>query len=334
MGLILHLGAAVKSYGTRWVVVLFAVVAVPLAVGAQEYEGDGKVEGKIVNAEGQGLGDAVITAVFAETGTGPEAEASEGDGDFEVEDLKPGMWTLTVSAPHLGYGGEIVDVEVLEDDTPELEIVLQPMQTLLDQGNATLQAENYAEALHNYERLLVALPDNATLHQPIALAYKGLGQHEQALEHFAALLQGWQNLPAGTLPPAPAVQIEIRIQAMSSAAQIADYPQMHAYLESIGEGGGAEQVVSGLVEISANTLMAAQESYQEAVSVLDVAIQRSPNAPLAYYYRGMSYVQLENDDAARADLSKFVELSPAENAQVRQAKDILEKLAPASESQQ
>ena len=154
---------------------LLAIVAVPLAAGAQEYEGDGKVEGKIVNAEGEGLGDAVITAVFAETGTGPEAEESEGDGDFEVEDLKPGMWTLTVAAPQLGYGAEFVDVEVLEDDTPELEIVLQPMQTLLDQGSASMQAENYAEALHDYRRLFAALPDNAMLHQPIALSYKGLG---------------------------------------------------------------------------------------------------------------------------------------------------------------
>ena len=121
---------------------------------------------------------------------------------------------------------------------------------------------------------------------------------------------------------------------MSSAAELEDYSRMHAYLDAIDATASVDQVASGLMEVSANTLMNVQENYQEAVAVLDVAVQRSPNTPLLYYYRGMSHVQLENDDAARADLSKFVELSPSEDTQVQQAKDILEKLGQASESQQ
>ena len=322
-----------KSHTTQWFIVLLAVVALPVAASAQEYRGDGKVEGKIVDAEGEGLEDAVVTAVYAETGTGPEAEEAGRDGDFEVDDLKPGMWTLTVAASHLGYGGDVVEVEVLEDDTPELEIVLQPLQTLLDQGRASFQAENYADALDAYLKLFVALPDNVMFHQPIGFAYQSLGQHEQALEHFEAFLQGWQDLPEGTPPPPPGAETEIRIQAMSSAAQLEDYGRMHAYMDSIDEAASVEQVVLGLVEISANTLINAQKNNQEALSVLDVAVQRAPDAPLAYYYRGMAQVQLKNYDAAKVDLGKFIELSPTEDAQVQQAKDILEKLGQSSEPQ-
>ena len=322
-----------RSHTTQWFIVLLAVVALPVAASAQEYRGNGKVEGKVVDAEGEGLENAVVTAVYAETGTGPEAEEAGNDGDFEVDDLKPGMWTLTVAAAHLGYGGDIVEVEVLEDDTPELEIVLQPLQTLLDQGRASLQAENYADALDAYLKLFVAMPDNVMLHQPIGFAYQSLGQHEPALEHFEALLQGWQDLPEGTPPPVPGAETEIRIYMISSAAQLEDYGRMHAYMDSIDEAASAEQVVLGLVEISANTLINAKKNNQEALSVLDVAVQRAPDAPLAYYYRGMAQVQLKNYDAARVDLGKFIELSPTENAQVKQAKDILEQLEQSSEPQ-
>jgi hypothetical protein len=48
----------------------------------------------------------------------------------------------------------------------------------------------------------------------------------------------------------------------------------------------------------------------------------------------MAYVQVEQDDAAVADLEKFVDMSVIENAQVVQAKEVLEGLAQAAGAQQ
>ena len=131
----------------------------------------------------------------------------------------------------------------------------------------------------------MALSDNVNLHQPIALAYQGEGMDAEALDHFDALLAGWDG---GALP------------------------------------ADAE---TAFIDVSANTLMEA-EHYEEAVKVLDKAVERWPSSALPYYYRGMSHVQLENDDQAVDDLTKFVELSPSESPQVRQANDVLAKLAP------
>ena len=50
-----------------------------------------------------------------------------------------------------------------------------------------------------------------------------------------------------------------------------------------------------------------------------------PQAPDAYYYRGLAEVQLEKSADAKADLSKFLELAP--NApEAATAKGLLEKL--------
>ena len=46
----------------------------------------------------------------------------------------------------------------------------------------------------------------------------------------------------------------------------------------------------------------------------------------------MSHLQRENDEAAAADLGRFVEMSPTETTQVKQAKDIIEQLNQASQS--
>ena len=72
--------------------------------------------------------------------------------------------------------------------------------------------------------------------------------------------------------------------------------------------------------------------YEEAIKVLDKAVERWPSSALPYYYRGMSHVQLENDDQAVDDLTKFVEVSPSESLQVRQANDVLAKLRAAAVS--
>lgn len=186
------------------------------------------------------------------------------------------------------------------------------------------------QARSAYERLFLALPDTVELHQPLALSYQGEEMHGEALNHFDALLAGWQNPVEGALPPPPNAETEIRIQAASSAAKITDYSRMHAYIDSLSDGTFNEQIVSGLVEISANTLMNEQKNYEEAVSVLDRVVERSPSAAICHYYRGRSHEQLGNFESAIADLGKFIDMSPTEMTEVKQAKDIIEQLSQSS----
>lgn len=312
-----------KQYSLPWFVLLVVALVVPVGASGQDWKGRVDLDGKVTNAEGQGLPETIVTAIFLESGTGPDPETADNDGEFELDDLRPGTWQITITAAHLGYGAEVLELEVAERDNDDIEVVLEPLQTMLLRANAAYGASNFADARAEFMKILTAMPDNVNLHQPIALTYQGEGLHAEALDHFDALLAGWGG---GAPAPSPSAPSEVRLQAMLSAAAAGEYERMHGYVDSLG-GALPADAETAFIDVSGNTLMDA-ENYGEAVRVLDKAVSRWPNSVLPYYYRGMAYVRLEDDAAAVADLTKFVELSPSETPQVEQTKDLLSKLVP------
>jgi regulator of sirC expression with transglutaminase-like and TPR domain len=56
-------------------------------------------------------------------------------------------------------------------------------------------------------------------------------------------------------------------------------------------------------------------------------VARFPQYADAYYYRGITELQLAKTDAARADLTKFIEMAPAA-PEAATAKGILDKIKP------
>jgi len=315
---------------TRWVVVLLMTVASSVMVGAQEYKGRAKVKGKVKNAQGENIKDPMVKAVFLETGTGPETKKGKGNGNFEIKDLKPGMWKLTIVAPTsppAGYGGVFVEVEVKQNGMRDLQVTLPGLQEQLTEGQTQLQAKNYAAARPALLGLLAALPAQVNLNQLIATAYQEDGMHEEALMHIDAFLDGVAaEAASGAALPNPRNETNVRIQGVDSAAQLGDYERMNAYLNAIGPRMFGRPVVTTVIGVAVNTLIPA-ENFDEAIALLSVAIEKSPDSAAPYFRRGMAYVQVEQDDAAVADLEKFVGMSVIENAEVLQAKEVLEGLA-------
>jgi len=312
-------------------------VASSAMVGAQEYKGRAKVKGKVKNAQGENIKDPMVKAVFLETGTGPETKKGKGNGNFEIKDLKPGMWKLTIVAPTsppAGYGGVFVEVEVMQNGMRDLQVTLPGLQEQLNEGQAQLRAKNYAAARPALLGLLAALPANVALNQLIATAYQEDGMHEEALMHIDAFLDGVAaEAASGAALPNPRNETNVRVQGFDSAAQVGDYERMNAYLNAIGPRMFGRPVVTAVIGVAVNTLLPA-ENFDEAIALLSVAIAKSPDSAVPYFRRGMAYVKLEQDDAAVADLEKFVDMSVIENAEVVQAKEVLEGLAAAAGAQQ
>lgn len=326
-----------KRHTSRWFVIIILLLAVPATAGAQAYKGKAKVKGTVTNAAGEGLKDVMVTAVWGDSGEGPKAVKVKGNGEFEVKNLMPGTWTFTANGGALGYGAEMAEVEVLAKDTPMFAMTLTPLQDMLTEGTNMFEAGNYSGAREIYMKMLVALPDNAALHQPIALAYQAEGNHAEALTHFDAVLAGLAAAAAAATPEAPAppaaAVTEVRLQAVRSLALAGDYDRMHSSIAEIGEANLTPGAISALLEICANGLMIEMKNYDQAVSVLDVIIQHAPTSPKGYYYRGMSYMRLEKDAEATTDLQKFVDMSQVETPEVTQAKEVLARLANVTSSQ-
>jgi len=330
-------GVSVTTRIMRWVVVLLMTVASSAMVGAQEYKGRAKVKGKVKNAQGENIKDPMVKAVFLETGTGPETKKGKGNGNFEIKDLKPGMWKLTIVAPTsppAGYGGVFVEVEVMQNGMRDLQVTLPGLQEQLTAGQEQLRAGNYTDARNSLLGLLAALPMQWNVNQLIATAYQEDGMHAEALTHIDAFLAAAvAEAASGASLPNPRNETNVRIQGVDSAAQLGDYERMNSYLNAIGPRMFGRPVVTTVIGVAVNTLIPA-ENFDQAIALLSVAIEKSPDSAGPYFRRGMAYVKVEQDDAAVADLEKFVDMSVIENAEVLQAKEVLEGLAEAAGAQQ
>ena len=321
-----------KNYVLRLVVVLSVALAVPLAVNGQDWKGRVDLDGTVTNAAGEGLSGSTVTAVYLETGTGPNQEFAGGNGDFDLDDLKPGMWQITVNGTHLGYIISQREVEVLARGNEDLAFVLPAMQELVTGASADVAAGNTSSAREKYQMLLFSLPNNVNLHHPIALAYEAEGMHQEALDEYDAMLEWWADVAPPTDPGLP---VEMGMQAMMMAGKAGLYQRMHGYVNGLGRPLPSDWVTA-FVDLSANTLMD-REEYSHAIRVLGVAIRRSSSTALPYYYRGMARVQNnrlladgeeENYEPAADDFQRFIDLSPNDSAQKRQAIDLLMKIRP------
>ena len=322
-----------KDYALRWIVVLFVVLAVPVAVNGQDWKGRVDLDGTVTNAAGEGLSGSTVTAVYLETGTGPNQEFAGGDGDFDLDDLKAGTWQITVNGTHLGYIISQREIEVLPRGNEDLEFVLPAMQDLVSQASADTAAGNYSDAREKYQMLYFSLPNNINLRGAIAQTYDAEDMYPQALDEYDAMLTYWAD---GAAPPAdPGMPVEIGMQAMMMAGEAGLYQRMHGYVNGLGRPLPSDWVTA-FIDLSANTLME-REEYSHAIRVLGVAIRRSSRTALPYYYRGMARVQAnrlladgeeENYDPAADDFQTFIDLSPNDSAQKRQAIDLLMKIRP------
>ena len=322
-----------KDYALRWIVVLFVVLAVPVAVNGQDWKGRVDLDGTVTNAAGEGLSGSTVSAVYLETGTGPNQEFAGGDGDFDLDDLKAGTWQITVNGTHLGYIISQREIEVLPRGNEDLEFVLPAMQDLVSQAAADTAARNYSDAREKYQMLYFSLPNNINLRGAIAQTYDAEGMYPQALDEYDAMLAHWAD---GAAPPAdPGMPVEIGMQAMMMAGEAGLYQRMHGYVNGLGRPLPSDWVTA-FIDLSANTLME-REEYGHAIRVLGVAIRRSSRTALPYYYRGMARVQAnrlladgeeENYDPAADDFETFIDLSPNDSAQKRQAIDLLTKIRP------
>ena len=318
-----------KDYALRWIVVLFVVLAAPLAVNGQDWKGRVDLDGSVTNPAGEGLSGSTVTAVYLETGTGPNQEFAGGNGDFDLDDLKPGMWQITVNGTHLGYIISQREIEVLARGNEDLAFVLPAMQDLVTEASADVAAGNHSGAREKYQMLLFSLPNNVNLHGAIAQTYDAQDMHSEALSEYDAMLAWWADVAP---PTDPALPVEIGMQAMMMAGEAGLYQRMHGYVNGLGRPLPSDWVTA-FIDLSANTLME-REEYGHAIRVLGVAIRRSSNTAMPYYYRGMARVQTnrqsgeENYDPAADDFQRFIDLSPNDSAQKRQALDLLRKIRP------
>jgi Tfp pilus assembly protein PilF len=302
-------------------VAVAAALAVSLAnvAAGQDWRGKARVDGRVLNEQGEGIAGAKLT--LKRGGAGPESLTTDKKGRWAYLGLANGSWNIDVEAP--GYLPFQTSVELSEiQRIPPMDIKLQAAPKaepkpaaeaapkgaspevipILEHGNQLLQAKDYTGARAEYEKALPMLPpeNTAPVLRAIAQTYYGEKNVDQAI---AALQKVIAIDPADSTALLLLADLQIEKGNFEEGkATLAKLPP-----DSIKDPG---------VYTNLGIIMLNKKKPEDAWTYFDQAVKIAPSDADVYYYRGLAAYQLKNKKAeAKADFQKYLELAPTgENA--------------------
>ena len=301
---------------TRRIHLALVLVILCTAVAfAQEWRGMGRVSGKVTDESGAPVEGAEVVATM---GAGRFAAKTNRKGEWALGGLGRGDWAIDVSKE--GYEKRGISVGVSDSTRiPPIPIVLKKaapavdpnaeIKVELEKASELLRGGKHAEARAVYEGLLAKYPEAYQLHSLVARTYSAEKQHDKAIEHLKTALAKQPD------------NVEWKLLLGSELAVAGRAEEARATLASIDESkvrDATPYLNIGITLYNANQTKDAQAYFDKAIALF-------PKEGDAYYYRGLTHLQLGNNDAAKADLTKFLELAPAA-AEAEMAKKILSQL--------
>jgi tetratricopeptide (TPR) repeat protein len=295
---------ALKRTGSI-VVGLVAVVSflVGGAAHAQDWKGQGRLEGKVLGSDGTPIAGATVKLDNPARGGGPTIKTDK-KGKWAYFGLVAGSWNVDVDAA--GYATKRISI-ALASETARLnpvEIRLEragPAPTPPEVLEAVRKADEaykggrFAEAQAEYEKLLALRPDLATtIHQQMGFSLIQMKKYPEALEHLQKVLD------------ADPANMQIRVITAQAALEGGMIDRGLELLKSLDEGAVKTPDIFfnvGVALINANRPEDAITYFSKSVA-LDAAYADG------YFRRGVAYLQLGKTAEAKTDLKKFLELNP------------------------
>jgi tetratricopeptide (TPR) repeat protein len=296
--------------------VAFIAVAMLASSALAQSRGNARLNGKVVDEQGQPVADVVVkaqmngqTEVFSAT--------SDKKGEFRINGLANGEWKVELAKPDLETATEMV--EVRGDKAPALNVTLKKaskdptaeINAELQRAATIAQSGKIPEARKIYEDLLVKYPSVYQIEGFIARTYAAETPPNipKALEHLKINLD---KEPAN---------VELKLFQAELLMESGDKAGSKAILDTVD----MTQVKDPYTYINHAINLINDKKGMEAADLLTRLINQFPTANELYYYRGRAYVAAEKLDLARTDLEKFVTLAPTAK-EVADAKKILEQL--------
>ncbi len=291
----------------------------PAAVFAQEWRGQGRVGGKVVDdGTGQPIDGVVVKATLPSSGNrGPDESRSKKNGEWAVGGVARGDWSLDFSRE--GYETRSISIGITEGGRiPPMEIRLKKkaaavadpniaIKEQLTQAAAMMNAKQYAEARKIYEDLAAKHPDVKQFRPLIARTYYAEGNKAAAIEH---LRKAAEQDPGN---------FEVKLLLGNTLMEEGQADEARLILTSIDES----KVTDPAMFLNAGIALINEKKHAEAVAWFDKAIARFPQHADGYYYRGIANLSLAKTAEAKADLQKYVSIAPPDAPELATAKQIL-----------
>lgn len=277
-----------------------------------------RVAGKVLDEHKNPIEGVTVKASSPGRSGGTETKTNK-KGEWAIAGVASGAWALDFLKD--GYETRQISVSLSEvTRIPPIEIVLKKTAPTIDpnveirdsitKAAGLMNAKKFADARLIYEGLLSAYPEIAKQLQPlIARTYYGENQFDKAIEHLKTALE---------LDPE---NVEVRLLLGNVLVEKGSADEGKQILASVQDA----QIKDPTILVNVGIVMLNQNKPSEAIAYFDKAIMLFPAGADAYYYRGITKLQLSKNDEAKADLSKFLSLAP-DAPEAATAKKILEQL--------
>ena len=280
----------------------------------------GKLKGKVVDAQGNPLEKVEVTIVSVVTASKRYETATGKDGRFSQVGLQPGYYQLIVKKE--GFVPRTQEVHVSIASETELEVTLvnadqAAVRSLSEADKSFVKAtrlyneQKYEEALPVFEEAISLNPDNWAYYFNLGLTYKKLDKLGEARQAFEK---------AVTLNP----------QSFSSNKELGEL------LAKEGDFERAADYYRRAVEINPadpdghynlGVCLVNLGKGEEALAQFQKAVELKPDYAEAYFQLGSLYISQNKTQEAISSLEKFLQLAPQSDKAplARQLLDFLKK---------
>jgi tetratricopeptide (TPR) repeat protein len=283
-------------------IVTFAMVLLPGVSAAQAWRGQGRVAGKVVDESRKPVEGVTVKAYLPEAEGGTQVKSNKS-GEWAVSGIGRGMWQLDFAKE--GFESRQVTVAVSEvSRLPPMEIALKRAVPVIDpnveikeglvKAAELMNTKKFADARAIYEALIGKYPEAWQIQPLIARTYYAENQFDKAIEH---LRLGLAKDPEN---------IEIKLLLANVLVEKGDAEEGKQLIASIDE----TRVKDPLTFVNVGIAMINQNKPADALVYFDKAIARFPEHADAYYYRGITHLQMGKPTEAKADLSAVALAKP------------------------
>jgi tetratricopeptide (TPR) repeat protein len=276
-------------------------------------QGRGRIEGRVVDAQGQPLVGVLVKAQKVDNPQEVAEAKSNEKGQFRLERLSNGQWR--VEFQQAGLEAEPVVTEVANNRAPEMAVTMtkpDPMVFInaeLQRAAKLMQGGDIPGARAVYEALYLKYPQPFQFPFAIATTYAAEKNFDKALE-FA-------KIAAEKDPKSVDVQLLI--------AEIHMEASRHDEALKVLEGIDLTQVKDPVMFVNAGIIMINNKRSEEAVAMFDRLLAQWPDQHNLHYYRGRAHVAGQKLPEAKADLEKFLSLAP-DSKEAADAKNLIAEI--------
>jgi tetratricopeptide (TPR) repeat protein len=267
-----------------------------------------RAKGSVTSEKGIPIEGARVILVFSEDGAKVELTTDE-KGEWKLVNLRAGDWTIGIAVD--GYQPKEINVTLSAlKEHPPIDIIMNPIpKHPLSKGNDLYQAKKYAEALQEYQKVLAENPDMYQVHERIGLCYFRLGDTDNAIKAFKLMLE--------KEPQARNVLLDLSAILLEKG----NLEEGMKYFKQLEE----ETVSDHSIFYNIGVLLFAREQMDQAIEYFKKCAARDPNYVDAYYQMALAYLNLGNNEEAKKNFQKIIELAPGSD-KAAQAKEIIESL--------